>query len=280
MFATTHRNHRRSSGYRSARAVQGHGSGGLSSPRGAGGTSNGHWSTINILLLLIGMAVLVVTTILPMVLLETSPSASSSSSSSRENDGNAGHVSLHNLITNSAQLKKMIKENTAPHGDNRAADNTHHMKVNVPDLPIPDHPANIPPEEKVSTGGDDMKEEQHQAQFDGDKVAAENKDEKAPAIVEEHKNDNPAKFVAPVVNKNSLARGVSGLPMSKTPALVGAQWGHVECDVDVDDIVYWNDPQGARDNEFVSPFAEKEEEGAPTRYLTFQPDPGGWNNIR
>lgn len=77
------------------------------------------------------------------------------------------------------------------------------------------------------------------------------------------------------VKKQRLARGVSGLPMSQTPALVGAKPGHIDCDVDVDDIVYWNDPQGTRDREFVSPFVTPKD-----YYLTFEPDPGGWNNIR
>ncbi|KAL3893662.1 MAG: hypothetical protein SGARI_008016, partial [Bacillariaceae sp.] len=168
----------------------------------------------------------------------------------------------------------MIQENKAPHeNDNKDQTNNHHMKVTVRDLPIPDHPANVPPE-KDSTSKDD----QPQAQFDGDKMA-ENDAEKENAA-DEPPNDNPLKFLPPKVNMNILARGVAGLPMSKTPALMGAKWGHVDCDVDVDDIAYRNDPQGTRDNEFVSPFAEKEEEGAPTRYLTFQPDPGGWNNIR
>lgn len=77
-----------------------------------------------------------------------------------------------------------------------------------------------------------------------------------------------------------LARGVAGLPMSKTPALEGAKWGHVECDVDVDDHVYWNDPQGKRDQNFQSPFAGLADSEGKRRYLTFEPDPGGWNNIR
>jgi hypothetical protein len=88
----------------------------------------------------------------------------------------------------------------------------------------------------------------------------------------------------PEINKKILARGVAGLPMSKTPALVGARWGHIECDVDVDDLAYWNDPQGVRDQNFVSPFAvpmdNGEDEKNKKRYLTFEPDPGGWNNVR
>jgi hypothetical protein len=85
------------------------------------------------------------------------------------------------------------------------------------------------------------------------------------------KKDNPAQGA----EGNGLARGVSGLPMSQTPALVGARRAHVECDVNVDHMAYWNDPQGTRDQEFVSPFLTPKD-----HYLTFEPDPGGWNNIR
>ena len=79
----------------------------------------------------------------------------------------------------------------------------------------------------------------------------------------------------PTAEELQLARGVAGLPFDQTPALIGAKRGHVQCDVNVDDLVYWNSPQGTRDQEFVTHFKD------PTdRYLTFEPDPGGWNNIR
>lgn len=79
----------------------------------------------------------------------------------------------------------------------------------------------------------------------------------------------------PTDEELSLARGVSGLPFEDTPALIGAKRGHIECDVNVDDLAYWNNPQGMRDQEFVTHFKE------PTdRYLSFEPDPGGWNNVR
>lgn len=81
-------------------------------------------------------------------------------------------------------------------------------------------------------------------------------------------------------NAYKLARGVSGLPIDHTPALVGAERGHLECDVVVNQMkfVYWNDPQGERDRNFVSPFkqASSDEES----FMTFEPDAGGWNNIR
>lgn len=44
-------------------------------------------------------------------------------------------------------------------------------------------------------------------------------------------------------------------------------------------LAYWNEPQGKRDEEFVSPFKVSESPGK-TKYLTFEPDGGGWNNIR
>jgi hypothetical protein len=75
----------------------------------------------------------------------------------------------------------------------------------------------------------------------------------------------------------TLARGAAGLSMEKTPALVGAKPGRIECDVNVNDMAYWNSPQGHRDQEFQSPFAT---DSPMENYLTFEPDPGGWNNIR
>jgi hypothetical protein len=55
----------------------------------------------------------------------------------------------------------------------------------------------------------------------------------------------------------SIIRGVAGRPSSETPALAGASRAHIECDVNVDSLAYWNDPQGVKDPEFVSPFHAK-----------------------
>ena len=74
-----------------------------------------------------------------------------------------------------------------------------------------------------------------------------------------------------------LARGVAGRKMSDTPALEGAAPGHIRCDLNVDDLAYWNDPQGHPDEGFVSPFAADSEK---EKFLSFSPDGGGWNNIR
>lgn len=60
-----------------------------------------------------------------------------------------------------------------------------------------------------------------------------------------------------LVKNLPLARGVAGRPMEQTPALVGARRGHIECDVNVDSLAYWNDPQGDRDVHFSSPFEVK-----------------------
>lgn len=62
---------------------------------------------------------------------------------------------------------------------------------------------------------------------------------------------------AELVRNLPLARGVAGRPMSQTPALIGARRGHIECDINVDSLAYWNDPQGERDIKFKSPYAVK-----------------------
>ena len=81
----------------------------------------------------------------------------------------------------------------------------------------------------------------------------------------------------PPVRPTKLARGVAGLPMEQTPALIGASRGKIECDVNVDFMAYWNDPQGDRDRDFTTPFRL---EGKQTRYVTFWQDPGRFNNMR
>ena len=106
------------------------------------------------------------------------------------------------------------------------------------------------------------------------KVETEYK-EMALSLLEKAKEATQKHIPAQGAQDTGLARGVSGLPMSQTPALIGAGRAHIECDVNVDDMAYWNDPQGTRDQEFVSPFLTPKDS-----YLTFEPDPGGWNNIR
>ena len=81
-------------------------------------------------------------------------------------------------------------------------------------------------------------------------------------------------------NKLPLSRGVSGLPLKETPALVGAQHGSIQCKEHniMDQLAYWNNPQGDLDISFVSPFVQADSN--EKRYVTFEPDRGGWNNIR
>ena len=84
----------------------------------------------------------------------------------------------------------------------------------------------------------------------------------------------------PAPRPRGLARGVSGLPAAKSPALVGASRGSIACDVDVDALAYWNDPQGSRDREFVSPFRSTSPAGEKRQYVTFWQDTGRFNNLR
>ncbi|KAL7532761.1 hypothetical protein ACHAWF_004236 [Thalassiosira exigua] len=80
-----------------------------------------------------------------------------------------------------------------------------------------------------------------------------------------------ADSAAPAGDDATLARGVSGRRLEDTPALIGAKRGHIACDVDVDSMAYWNEPQGTRDLSFVSPFAH--DSPYPKRkYLVFTPD--------
>jgi hypothetical protein len=53
----------------------------------------------------------------------------------------------------------------------------------------------------------------------------------------------------------AVSRGVAGSAMSETPALEGARRDQITCDVNIDSLAYWNNPQGKRDQEFRSPFA-------------------------
>ena len=92
------------------------------------------------------------------------------------------------------------------------------------------------------------------------------------------KDNAKHQYVSMNHNKLPLSRGVSGLPMSKTPALIGAQHGTIQCkEHNMDQLAYWNNPQGDLDVSFRSPFAGDSNE---KRYVSFEPDRGGWNNIR
>lgn len=83
----------------------------------------------------------------------------------------------------------------------------------------------------------------------------------------------------PLHRPTHLARGVSGLPLPQTPALMGASRGRINCDVKVDSLAYWNDPQGYTDRHFVSSFRPSTTTGHQ-QYITFWQDAGRFNNIR
>jgi len=107
----------------------------------------------------------------------------------------------------------------------------------------------------------------------------------------QHAENNNAKYYeSKNDNKNSnsplpLARGVSGLPWEKTPALVGAQHGSIQCPLadgkseNMDELAYWNEPQGESDISFVSPFVPSADEPKEKRYVTFEPDRGRGDKI-
>jgi hypothetical protein len=107
----------------------------------------------------------------------------------------------------------------------------------------------------------------------------------------------PPKETLPPIQATDLGRGVAGLPIEQTHALLGAMRASLECPITDKDsntsntttvynntamtnsnnkMVYWNQPQGLRDREFLTPFRHRSKE----TFLTFEPDPGGWNNIR
>jgi hypothetical protein len=92
-----------------------------------------------------------------------------------------------------------------------------------------------------------------------------------------HHEQLPPKETLPPTQEDNLGRGLAGLPLAQTPALLGAKRGTFVCDADVDveKMAYWNQPQGLRDREFQTSFRASEE-----KFLTFEPDCGGWNNIR
>jgi hypothetical protein len=93
-----------------------------------------------------------------------------------------------------------------------------------------------------------------------------------------NKHENNENVRSNTDNHLPLSRGVSGLPLSQTPALIGAKHGTIQCDENFDELAYWNDPQGDLDVDFVSPFTPSDT--TEKRYITFEPDRGGWNNIR
>ena len=261
MFPAPASNGSRSRQYRSKRAVR--------RPKEIPTHIVTRWTKGKVLLVCCGVGALAMTTIFPIFMLESTLSSPSSSKSS-------GTVSLHGLVKKSMDIEQEYKAKGKSFFSKAANQIRGVLHVEIPAEPISQTKKTVKPYESTTTepihkitanavGEDDKADVVSEIGPSGDAVDA--KDEK--------KTTPKFPSSAGTKKKQRLARGVSGLPMSKTPALVGAKPGHVDCDVDVDDIVYWNDPQGERDRNFVSPFATPEE-----HYLTFEPDRGGWNNIR
>lgn len=208
-----------------------------------------------------GVGILAMTMIFPIIMLESTLSSSPSSNSP---------VSLHGLVQKSLKVEEEYKAKGASFFNQASQKIRGALHVETPDDPISLEVKTTEPKDK---------------HFFVRPMEKRSVPKRHPKAISEAKPDNGDDNSTEASNSGTddastkrqqrLARGVSGLPMVKTPALIGARPGHVDCDVDVDDIVYWNDPQGDRDRKFASPYATPGE-----HYLTFEPDMGGWNNIR
>jgi len=203
------------------------------------------WTRTKVILIGAATCVLAITAFLPLVILESATAGDRTY---------MAPMSLHSLMETSKELEKKYKTKGVSFL-HKAADSLH---IHMPGS-ITHHEPGIDAGHRESDLAPVEKEEKQL-------LPPSNKQEKAHPSNEDF-------FIPGRGRKQQLARGYAGLPMSETPALVGAQPGHIQCDVD--DLVYWNDPQGTRDREFKSPFATPE-----GSYLTFEPDRGGWNNIR
>lgn len=113
---------------------------------------------------------------------------------------------------------------------------------------------------------------------------------------------NNALLLPTPIPRTLTARAFSGLSPNQTPALKGAMRGTISCGPDVDPrinevlssmLVFWNEPRGTRDLLVQHPFIPKPLENTLSlqnllqtvktsrrRYLTFEPDTGGFNNMR
>mmetsp|Transcript_14604 Transcript_14604/g.35538 ORF Transcript_14604/g.35538 Transcript_14604/m.35538 type:complete len:1188 (+) Transcript_14604:120-3683(+) len=230
-------------------------------------TSAMKWTTTKLVLVLAGTFIMFMMTIVPMLLLEEEEEKSSVMNNSgvggaggvvegggdgSTRSGSDHHHSIHSVVSYSNQVKEGLAKAAADADPSSSSDGKNN-----------DH--NLRGGNAGATAAD-----------------ADNKTEDSAAAGDSHSHPEFEDRKPILATKQQLARGVAGLPMSQTPALVGASPGHIDCDTeDVDDMAYWNDPQGTLDQNFQSPFGKPDDDDpSKTRYITFQPDPGGWNNIR
>lgn len=81
-----------------------------------------------------------------------------------------------------------------------------------------------------------------------------------------------------IVEKNVRSQGVSG-EEHRLGGLTCKAYGGPDDETAVKEMVYWSDIPS--DSKFVSPFKKNNDaKGGTRQYMTFEPDGGGWNNIR
>ena len=238
-------------------------------PRGGGGNvvPLTHFLPKNWLVLWgAGLFCLVTVTLLPILILESNLSLPS-------NGGNAAaptstHVSVHTLMENAAKTLRGRAIHMPWKRDNIGGSNNQ-----VNNQVASDSTASL--RKRPSVGGDTMKAK------DNDE---EKTKKKSPSGVTE-KQFKPHYTLDDLTpdttnwQEKPVARGLAGRPLELTPALVGARRAHIECDLPVDSLAYWNDPIGERDLNYETPYKPKLEPGR-VQYITFTPDRGGWNNVR
>jgi len=207
------------------------------------------------ILILVAVFALSMTIILPMILLELSTTNGSTL--------NDSPISIHNVISNSKEILENHRQENSVNNKKGVAETLEKKKMSE------DKSA------KANKDDENFKPNYFVGKQKPKQISKKELPTNSTNLILDQ-NIDPKKQPKHLI----LARGVAGLPMSKTPALEGAKWAHIECDVNVDDYAYWNDPQGKRDQNFESPFARLADDEVKRRYLTFEPDPGGWNNIR
>ena len=280
--------------YRSARAV-----------RPPHNNIPSEWTRLKLLLLLMGASSLAMVLFLPMYLVNTTTMTSMSSSSSaaavaslslldshgRSQIGagatpsNPHVVGLSSLLYQSGQIRKNWKSLLRQELEQDLPLLFHpqqHQQQQQQQIPQATEPPPLDPLEEQKQPlieSEWGKQQQQKQQFLAEEVP------KVPSL----KSDQQSAWQGydNTTSHPPLARGVAGLPMSQTPALVGAQRGHLSnCDAvvkELPDLVYWNDPVGTRDIHFKTPFAppQPNQTKQPEEYfLSFVPDRGGWNNVR